>query len=261
MSIQWNLWETKVSYRVELSCENAQDYCSGLHRSSVLLSIWKSVIIQWKTAKLFFLHKEWRSSVTVRLYRVKQLSRVFWITVEQFQCLSAIVFNFTLINLESGALRSLTEIVLQSSAASCVAVRSQARKEQERKCSAYLLRICTSAPLRKDVAFYNFSFPATLLWVHTALGEKSVCVCLIADFIFQLSIRGIQSTGSTGNFKNLSQRQNLETMKSSRSNEATFLTVEEFYLMSKAVCRSRLRAQWEFHDLQPVSICRQTGSK
>lgn len=86
-------------------------------------------------------------------------------------------------------------------------------------------------------------------------------MCLLIDFIFQLFTRGIQNTGSTGNFKNLSQRQNLEIMKSSRSKEAIFRTVEEFYLMSKAVCRSRLRAQWECNDLQPVSICRQTGSK
>lgn len=163
--------------------------------------------------------------------------------------------------MESGALRSLTEIMLQCTAASRGVVRSQARKEQKRKCSAYLHGICTSTPLRKVVAFYNFSFPATLLQVHTACREKK-CVCLFDHwFYFSTVHQGVQNTGSTGNFKNLSQRQNLEIMKSSRSKEATFLTVEEFYLMSKAVCRSRLRAQWEFCDLQPVSICRQTGSK
>lgn len=119
---------------------------------------------------------------------------------------------------------------------------------------------------QKRCAFYSFSFPATLLQVHTACGKKCVCVCVsvcvfVVGFIFQLFISGIQNTGNTGNFKNLSQRQNVETMKSSRNKGATFLTVEEFYLMSKAVCRSRLRAQWELNDLQPVSICRQTGSK
>lgn len=90
---------------------------------------------------------------------------------------------------------------------------------------------------------------------------KKMWVFLFIDFIFQLFTRGIQNTGSTGNLKNLSQRQNVEIMESSRNKEATFLTVEEFYLMSKAVCRRRLRAQWEFNNLQPVSICRQTGSK
>lgn len=100
------------------------------------------------------------------------------ITVEQFQGLSAIVFNFTLIKMESGSLRSRAEIMLQCTAASHGAVSSQARKEQKRKCSTYLPRICTSTPLRRDVAFYNFSFPATLLQVHTACGGKKKGVCL-----------------------------------------------------------------------------------
>lgn len=93
------------------------------------------------------------------------------------------------------------------------------------------------------------------------VGGGSVCISLFIYFIFQLLTRGIQNTGNTGNCKSLSQGQKLEIMKSSRSKEAVLLRVEEFYLMSKAACRCRLRARWEFNDLQPVGICRQTGSK
>lgn len=80
--------------------------------------------------------------------------------------------------MESGALRSRTEIMLQSRAASRVAVRSQARKEQKRKCSAYLPRICTSAPLRKDVVFTISAFQQLCFGFIRRVEKKCVCVCV-----------------------------------------------------------------------------------
>lgn len=152
--------------------------------------------------------------------------------------------------------------MLQSNAASFVVMGRQARKEQKRKFLAYLPdQNLHLYPSQKRCRFYHFSFPATLLQVDTIRGKKRVYVCLFICFIFQLITRGIQNTGNTGNFKSLSQWQKLEIKKSSRSKEAALVRVEEFYLMSKAACRCRLRAQWELHDLQPVGICRQTGSK
>lgn len=80
--------------------------------------------------------------------------------------------------MESGALRSLPEIMLQSNAASCVVVRNQARKEQKRKCSAYVPKQNLHLyPSQKRCGFYNFSFPATLLQVDTACGKKCGCFC------------------------------------------------------------------------------------
>lgn len=184
--------------------------------------------MQWKTAKLFFFCT--KNGVLGLLLNSEGLNnphRSFGVTVEQFRGLSGIVFNFTLKmvkllkKMESGALRSVTEIMLQASAASRVAVRSQARKEQKRKCSAYLPRICTSAPLRKDVVVTISDFQQ-LCFGFMQCVEKSVCVCVCFDF------SAVHQRNSEY-CKNLSQRKNVETMKKAvEAEEQHFLQWRSF---------------------------------
>lgn len=86
----------------------------------------------------------------------------------------------------SGALRGLLEITLQSSTASSVVVRRQARKEQKRKFSAYLPeQNLHQYPSQKRCGFYLSSFPAALFRVDTICGTKdaSMCVCSLVSFL------------------------------------------------------------------------------
>lgn len=160
----------------------------------------------------------------------------------------------------SGALRRLLEIMLQSSAASFLVMRRQARKDQKRKLSAYLPdQNLHLYPSQKRWGFFIISAFQQLCFrlIQYVEGTKvHMFVCsFVLFFISSPEEFRILETNC------LPQWQKLEIMKSSRSKEGALHRVKGFYLMSKAVCRCRLRARGEFNDLQPVGICRQTGNK
>lgn len=99
----------------------------------------------------------------------------------------------------SGALRRLLEIMLQSSAASFLVMRRQARKDQKRKLSAYLPdQNLHLYPSKKRWGFFIISAFQQLCFrlIQYVGGTKSAYVCLFICFIFHLIPRRIQNTGN-----------------------------------------------------------------